>query len=459
MKRKGKNINMILGIILGCVLLISALSVGIFLYSIQTVSATYLAESYHPYANNYKNTWTISESGVSEIRLHFTKRELEYPDELKVLDKDGNRLETYTYHDNREDVWSEWYTGDTLKLELETDSSETAYGFAVDKIETRGEAPEPSSYVVESFHPYANNYKNTWTISESGVSEIRLHFTKRELEYPDELKVLDKDGNRLETYTYHDNREDVWSEWYTGDTLKLELETDSSETAYGFAVDKIETRGTAPLPESIPSPSPTLTQTPTPIQKPAPVISPIPSEYPTPTLKPGEPYVHLYGHKTNVIVGEEVILYLSVINPITSPGTLKVQLTLQVPSGWSITSGEFSPPVGGFQTAVYEIEQGPDTKTIGIHMLANQPFDGLITGYTDYYFVEQPETKYHKEVNEPVTAKQTEPSPSAPSLPPVTPNGGISTEVKRVIIAIFVATIGSVLARAIWSSIKKRREY
>ena len=194
-------------------------------------------------------------------------------------------------------------------------------------------------------------------------------------------------------------------------------------------------------------------QTPTPIQTPAPVVSPIPSEYPTPTLKPGETYAHLYGHKTNVIVGEEVILYLSVVNPITSPGTLKVQLTLQVPSGWSITSGEFSPPVGGFQTAVYDIEQGPDPKTIGIHMLANQPFDGVITGYTDYYFVEQPETKYHKEVNEPVTAKQTEPSPSAPSLPSVTP------EIKSIVIAIIVATIGGVLARVIWSRIKKRREY
>jgi hypothetical protein len=87
MKRKGKIINMIVGIFLGSILLICVLSIGIFPLGIQTVSASYLAESYHPYANNYKNTWTISESGVSEIRLHFTKRELEYPDELKVLDK------------------------------------------------------------------------------------------------------------------------------------------------------------------------------------------------------------------------------------------------------------------------------------------------------------------------------------------------------------------------------------
>ncbi len=142
-------------------------------------------------------------------------------------------------------------------------------------------------------------------------------------------------------------------------------------------------------------------------KKPSPVISP--------TIKPGEPYVHLYGHKMNVTLGEDVILYLSVVNPITSPGTLKVQLTTKVPSGWSITSAEFSPPAGGFQTATYDIKQGSGSKTIGISMLANQLFEGAITGYIDYYFVEQPESKYHKEVNEPVKAVQKEPLPSFPS--------------------------------------------
>ena len=201
--------------------------------------------------------------------------------------------------------------------------------------------------------------------------------------------------------------------------------------------------------------------TPTPAfitQTPKPTDTPKTYEYPTPSLKPGEPYVHLYGHKTEVTIGEEVILYLSVINPITSSGTLKVQLTLQVPSGWSITSGEFSPPVGGFQTAVYNVEQGPDSKTIGIHMLANQPFDGVITGYTDYYFTEEPESKYHGEINEPVTAMQTESSTPTQLLPSPTPDGGMSIEVKGLIIALVVATIGGVLARFIWSHIKKQRE-
>ena len=202
------------------------------------------------------------------------------------------------------------------------------------------------------------------------------------------------------------------------------------------------------------APVSTLTPSPSAQQTPTPVVSPTTYEYPTSTLKPGEPYVHLYGHKTDVTIGEVVILYLSVVNPITSPGTLKVQLTLQVPSGWSITSSEFSPPVGGFQTAVYDIEQGPDSKTIGIHMLANQPFDGVITGYTDYYFTEEPESKYHGEINEPVTATQIETSPPTPLLPSVTPNGGMSIEVKSIIVAVIVATIGGVFARVIWSHTK-----
>ena len=395
-------------------------------------TSSYLAETYHFYANNYDHTWTISELGVAEMRLHFTKIELGRRDYVRILDKDKNALTSYGdyYHDKSlEDVWTEWFTGDTLKVKLETDGSGTAFGFIVDKKETRGTVPtpEPTTCLVESYHPYANNYENTWTISELGVAEMRLHFTKIELGRRDYVRILDKDKNALTSYGdyYHDKSlEDVWTEWFTGDTLKVKLETDGSGTAFGFIVDKKETRGTAPTAEPTPSPSPTPTitsaVTPTP-KTPASTSTPTITSTPTPTLKPGELYVHLYGHKTDVTVGEVVILYLSVINPITSPGTLKVQLTLQVPSGWSITSGEFSPPVGGFQTAVYDIEQGHNPKTIGINMLANQPFNGVISGYTDYYFIEEPESKYHKEVNEPVTAKEKKLLPSPTSRPAETP--------------------------------------
>lgn len=38
------------------------------------------------------------------------------------------------------------------------------------------------------------------------------------------------------------NLQDFWTEWYTGDTLKVKLVTDSSGTANGLIIDKTETR-------------------------------------------------------------------------------------------------------------------------------------------------------------------------------------------------------------------------
>ncbi|MEA3357598.1 MAG: hypothetical protein U9Q67_04150, partial [Patescibacteria group bacterium] len=48
------------------------------------------------------------------------------------------------------------------------------------------------------------------------------------------------------------------------------------------------------------------------------------------------PYVNLYADKTDVTLGEEVILTLSTVNPITSPGTLIINLSLYIPEEFSI---------------------------------------------------------------------------------------------------------------------------
>ena len=76
------------------------------------------------------------------------------------------------------------------------------------------------------------------------------------------------------------------------------------------------------------------------------------------TPDPVEPYVNLYGQRTDVLIGDEVILILSVVNPITSPGDLVVQLTLRIPSGWSVTSTEFSTATTGLATAVIMCRRG-----------------------------------------------------------------------------------------------------
>jgi hypothetical protein len=118
-----------------------------------------------------------------------------------------------------------------------------------------------------------------------------------------------------------------------------------------------------------------------------------------------EPYISLYGQRTDVLVGEEVILILSAVNPVTSPGDLVVQLTLRIPSGWSVASSEFGSAVGGLPTAVYQVRIGK-VQQISVHLLANEPYQGEIMGYIDYYFDTGDQAKHHNQVNLPVTARQ-----------------------------------------------------
>ena len=113
--------------------------------------------------------------------------------------------------------------------------------------------------------------------------------------------------------------------------------------------------------------------------------------------EPCQPYLDLHGQVTDVIVGEEIILYLTIANPITSPGMLSVQLTLQVPSGWSVTAAGFAQGVGGLWTYSYNIEQGAEPRAISLSILANEPFEGPVRGYVDYCFEGQ-QAKHREKV-------------------------------------------------------------
>jgi len=102
-----------------------------------------------------------------------------------------------------------------------------------------------TDYSIESDHPYANNYDHTWPeISQPGAAQIRLHFTKLDLahDHRDVVTLLDKDGNELVSYDDQHNKEDFWTDWYTGNIIKVKLTTNEEGTAYGFKIDKIDTR-------------------------------------------------------------------------------------------------------------------------------------------------------------------------------------------------------------------------
>jgi hypothetical protein len=96
------------------------------------------------------------------------------------------------------------------------------------------------SYVVESAHPYTNNYDYTWTITKSGASKIRIHFTSdTEVENNyDFLYLYNGGGTQIWKKTGAIGA--FWTDWVNGDTVKVRLTTDYSVTKYGFKIDQRE---------------------------------------------------------------------------------------------------------------------------------------------------------------------------------------------------------------------------
>ena len=194
---------------------------------------------------------------------------------------------------------------------------------------------------------------------------------------------------------------------------------------------------TTTTPGPTPNPTPTQTLTPTSI----------------PTTKPGEVSVYLYGQKTAVNVGEDIILSLSAVNLITKP-TMTVQLILKVPSGMSITSSEFIKGGGGQYTASYDVEPG-DIRQIEVHIMTNQIGNFNVVGEIYYYFGSDKEGSQFQTNSLPVTVNQVPPN-TTPSTTPANNSGskGVSGTMLAIIIGVCTATVGGVLARVIYGRMR-----
>lgn len=91
----------------------------------------------------------------------------------------------------------------------------------------------------ESQHPYLNDTHQVFEITQPDAKYLRVHFVKMDLEKGyDKIYLKDRQGKTAITYT--GSSEEFWSADVLGDFLKIELETDFSNSKWGFAVDSVE---------------------------------------------------------------------------------------------------------------------------------------------------------------------------------------------------------------------------
>ena len=114
--------------------------------------------------------------------------------------------------------------------------------------------------------------------------------------------------------------------------------------------------------------------------------------------------VNLHGEKTDVELGEDVLLKLSAVNIIGNP-VMHVQVIIIPPSGWSVTSSEFAKSGAGQYTTTYELESGGG-KDIEVRIVPNQIGDEFqVEGRIIYYFGDDVSTREDHTLSLPIKVR------------------------------------------------------
>lgn len=94
--------------------------------------------------------------------------------------------------------------------------------------------------------------------------------------------------------------------------------------------------------------------------------------------------VTLHGERTDVVIGDNILLKLSAVNLITKP-VMRVQVIIIPPSGMSVASSGFAMSGAGQFTSDYKIEPGVG-RDIEVAIVANQVGNFTVEGRVVYYF-------------------------------------------------------------------------
>ena len=109
-----------------------------------------------------------------------------------------------------------------------------------------------------------------------------------------------------------------------------------------------------------------------------------------PRAAPGDPIFNLHPQRTEVSVGETVILDLTATNSIAKP-SMTLRLLVKVPPAWSLGGNAFADACGSQCSAVHEIGSG-ETRNLVIRVIPNEPGLKRVVAQMEWYFENDPST-------------------------------------------------------------------
>lgn len=122
-------------------------------------------------------------------------------------------------------------------------------------------------------------------------------------------------------------------------------------------------------------------------------------------LKPKKASIDLHGERTNVEMGQQILLKGSVVSFNTNADKMHAQVIIIPPSGFSVASADFVKSPAGQYTSDFELDPGKG-KDIEVTMIPNEPGEFNVVSKITYYFGDDKNTGEYEETKLPIKVRE-----------------------------------------------------
>ncbi len=179
-----------------------------------------LAESAHPYANNFDYTWTLTnpDPGAVGTRVQFSRLETEQNYDYVIL-RDGSGVEFQRFDGTVSNhTWSDPIPGQVVKIELVSDYSITAWGFCVEALINSDITATPTPTETPTGPGACRTYRSSDT--PLPIPDADWFGVSSDIPIPDSFSVVDANLTLTVTHTWdEDLLAYLYSPWGTEVTL------------------------------------------------------------------------------------------------------------------------------------------------------------------------------------------------------------------------------------------------